>query len=179
MPKEDGYAFGIMPGIALLRRCRELGIPEISIYGFTKDNTRRASRQKKAFTQACIAFAEAAREEGAALMVVGDDSSAQFPDELRSYRERKGKGMRVNLLANYSWQWDIDGMRQGTIRTNTIPRLDLIVRWGGGHRLSGFLPVQSVYTDFYVVEDYWPDFQPRHFDDALQWFRQQDKTLGG
>jgi undecaprenyl diphosphate synthase len=55
----------------------------------------------------------------------------------------------------------------------------LIVRWGGACRLSGFLPVQSVYADFYVRDEYWPDFDPRHFDHALSWFKNQDQTLGG
>jgi undecaprenyl diphosphate synthase len=60
-----------------------------------------------------------------------------------------------------------------------VSRLDLIVRWGGGRRLSGFLPVQSVYADFYIRDEYWPDFQPQHFDNALSWFRQQDRSFGG
>jgi len=55
----------------------------------------------------------------------------------------------------------------------------LIVRWGGGRRLSGFLPVQSVYADFYVRDEYWPDFDPQHFEHALAWFKNQDQTLGG
>jgi len=55
----------------------------------------------------------------------------------------------------------------------------LIVRWGGGRRLSGFLPVQSVYADFYIRDEYWPDFDPQHFEEALTWFKSQDQTLGG
>jgi undecaprenyl diphosphate synthase len=57
--------------------------------------------------------------------------------------------------------------------------LNLIVRWGGGRRLSGFLPVQSVYADFYVRDEYWPDSDPQHFEHALPWYKSQDKTLGG
>ena len=87
--------------------------------------------------------------------------------------------MRVNLLVNYGWEWDLEGLRQGSIRSHEVSRLDLIVRWGGGRRLSGFLPVQSVYADFYVVEEYWPDFKPEHFEQALGWFKDQDETLGG
>ncbi len=45
--------------------------------------------------------------------------------------------------------------------------------------LSGFLPVQSVYADIYVVDDYWPDFTPRHVYDAIAWYGEQDITLGG
>jgi undecaprenyl diphosphate synthase len=87
--------------------------------------------------------------------------------------------MKVNFLVNYHWEWDLAGLQQGQIRSQDVSRLDLIVRWGGGRRLSGFLPVQSVYADFYVVDQHWPDFQAKHFDDALRWFKEQDRTLGG
>jgi len=46
-------------------------------------------------------------------------------------------------------------------------------------RLSGFLPLQTVYADFYIVDDLWPDFQEKHVSDALQWYQKQDVTLGG
>jgi undecaprenyl diphosphate synthase len=39
--------------------------------------------------------------------------------------------------------------------------------------------VQSIYADFYVVDDYWPDFKPEHLFQALQWYKEQDITLGG
>jgi len=58
-------------------------------------------------------------------------------------------------------------------------RLDLVVRWGGSRRLSGFLPVQAVYADFFVVDPFWPDFRRDHFEAALAWFAEQDRTLGG
>ena len=57
--------------------------------------------------------------------------------------------------------------------------MDLVIRWGGMRRLSGFLPVQAVYVDFYVVERLWPDFQPEDFARALEWYARQDVTLGG
>jgi hypothetical protein len=50
---------------------------------------------------------------------------------------------------------------------------------GGGRRLSGFLPAQCVYADIYVVDALWPDFDQAHFDSALEWFGQQDRSLGG
>ena len=179
LPKQSGYQAGIEPGLALYEMCRSQDIPEISIYGFTKDNTKRPSVQIEAFRSACVAFALEVARRGAALLVVGDDRSSQFPDELRSFRARTGNGIKVNFLVNYHWEWDLLGLREGQIRSQDVSRLDLIVRWGGGRRLSGFLPVQSVYADFYVVDQHWPDFRPEHFDKALSWFKEQDQTLGG
>jgi undecaprenyl diphosphate synthase len=45
--------------------------------------------------------------------------------------------------------------------------------------LSGLLPVQTVYADFYIIDDLWPDFKPEHFFNALRWYESQDVSLGG
>jgi undecaprenyl diphosphate synthase len=164
LSKEGGYAHGIGPGLRLYEQCREYGIEEVSIYGFT---------------EACVAFAFEIARRGADLLVVGDETSAQFPTALRGFRQRQGAGIKVNLLVNYGWEWDLAGLKNGGLRSRDVSRLDLIVRWGGARRLSGFLPVQSVYADFYVRDEYWPDFDPQHFDHALAWFKNQDQTLGG
>jgi undecaprenyl diphosphate synthase len=87
--------------------------------------------------------------------------------------------MKVNLLVNYGWEWDLAGLATGALKSAAVSRLDLVVRWGGGRRLSGFLPVQSVYADIYVRDEYWPDYEPDQFEAALSWFAEQDRTLGG
>jgi undecaprenyl diphosphate synthase len=179
LSKEQGYRFGIEPGLALIEMCRRQGISEISIYGFTQDNTKRPSPQIYAFRTACVAFALEAVRRDVDLLVVGNDKSPLYPEELRNFRTRTGSGTKVNLLVNYDWEWDLAGLKNGGIRSQEVSRMDLVVRWGGGRRLSGFLPVQSVYADFYIVDDYWPDFQPKHFEQALSWFKEQDQTLGG
>lgn len=179
LSKEAGYAYGIEPGLVLCEQCIERGIEEISIFGFTQDNTKRPSVQKQSFTEATVAFAFEVARRGAALLVVGDETSTQFPAALKEFRQRQGAGIKVNLLVNYGWEWDLNGLKNGGLHSNEVSRLDLLVRWGGARRLSGFLPVQSVYADFYVRDEYWPDFEPYHFDQALAWFSQQDRTLGG
>ncbi|MBN6742772.1 undecaprenyl diphosphate synthase family protein [Acidithiobacillus ferrivorans] len=179
LQKESGYARGINPGLLLFDKCKEYGINEISIYGFTKDNTKRAAVQTVAFRRACVAFAFEVVQRGAALLVVGDETSLQFPAELKKFRQRHGSGMKVNLLVNYGWEWDLAGLSCAALRSSDISRMDLIVRWGGRRRLSGFLPVQSVYADFYIRDEYWPDFEIEHFDHALDWYKKQDRTLGG
>ena len=103
-----------------------------------------------------------------------------FPEELKPYTKRKvlkKGGTKVNFLVNYSWEWDLNG--PGPIRSADVSRVDMVVRWGGRQRLSGFLPVQSVYADFYFIDDFWPDFKPEHVKEALDWYNRQDVTLGG
>lgn len=185
MEKEEGYDRGISPGMTLYRICRELGIEEMSFYGFTVDNTKRASRQRLAFTDACVKAVQELSREDAQLLVLGNTESAMFPEALLPYTERQtfgAGGMKINFLVNYSWEWDL-GLKNGTVgpalKTRDVSRIDLVIRWGGRRRLSGFLPVQSVYSDIYVIDDYWPDFRPDHIHQAISWYGNQDVTLGG
>jgi undecaprenyl diphosphate synthase len=188
--KEDGYARGISPGLELYLECARLGIPEITFYGFTQDNTKRPLLQVKAFQKACIDSVLTLSHYDANLLVVGDTESAMFPRELLQYTKRTkiGDGLiNVNFLVNYGWNWDLkhalcksdSSSDWKGIASSEISRIDLIIRWGGRRRLSGFLPIQSVYADFYVVDDMWPDFKKKHLYEALSWYQNQDITLGG
>jgi len=183
----EGYIAGVGKGLQMLQDCCDLGIEEVSLYGFTQDNTKRPKEQRMAFSGACVAFVEEALKFDIALLVVGDSTSAMFPEELKPYvKERQGSGLKVNMLVNYGWEWDLkSAFESGQKRVHDglasrqVSRIDMVVRWGGCRRLSGFLPVQSVYSDFYVVEEYWPDYELPHFLAALAWFQTQEPTLGG
>ena len=176
--KQDGYSHGLLSGLKLLRAARERGIKEVTYYGFTVDNCKRPKEQVAAFKSACCKAAEMIENENVSLFVCGNTSSQCFPPELLPYTQTPhaddGK-LKVNFLVNYGWEWDL----KNGWRSRVIPKIDMVIRWGGMRRLSGFLPLQTVYSDFYVIDELWPDFRDRHLDDALEWYSRQDITLGG
>ena len=191
LAKQEGYAYGLSPGLVLLHLAREAGVQELTYYGYTTDNCGRPPEQVQAFSRACAKAVEMIAAEPVSLLVVGNADGPSFPQTLRQYTTRTdlhGGGMRVNFLVNYGWEWDLadlaaPGRERAKIRAGLrscdVSRIDLVIRWGGMRRLSGFLPVQTVYSDFFVVDRLWPDFQPQDFYDALQWYQRQDVTLGG
>lgn len=192
LPRVKGWDKGIDPGLSLFKLIQQAGIKETTYYGYTMENARRPLIQRKAIIDACLQAVDILSREDAELLVVGKSDTPAFPKELLPYtQERKvfGKGgIKVNFLVNYGWEWDLNQLRKSdskepniinSLRSCAISKIDLIVRWGGWSRLSGFLPVQSIYADIYVVQDLWPDFKPEHLDQALQWYSKQDITLGG
>jgi len=196
MGKEEGYAYGLEPGFQLYHICTALGIEELTVYGFTSDNTKRPPQQTAAFRKACVDAVRGLAKLDASLQVVGNDDSPLFPPELKPFRTRQvlGSGTtKVNFLVNYDWLWDLSKAAANSrdtsgskrrpfvesIASSEVSRIDLVVRWGGRRRLSGLLPVQAVYADFYVLDDLWPDFKPEQFFNALHWYESQDVTLGG
>ena len=192
LSKEKGYDHGINPGLELFKLCEKENVEEVTFYGYTMDNTKRPSVQKEAFIKACVDSVMLLTKENCEILVVGDTSANFFPEELLPFtKERQvfGKGgIKVNFLIHYGWTWDLNLKKDFTylnkdnqpfIKSKDISRIDLIIRWGGRRRLSGFLPVQSVYADFYVLDNLWPDFNEKDFYDALNWYDKQDITLGG
>lgn len=193
--RSDGYQAGIDPSLELIEACRELGIEEVTFYGFTKENVRRPKEQVTAFQSACVDSCYKAAERGAAVLVVGDTGSKVFPDPLQPLAEQRTSGdIRINVLVNYGWQWDIACAWQQNqpsprrksqaaclkrIGSREVSAIDLVVRWGGRQRLSGFLPVQCAYADFYSIETLWPDMRADEMLEALQWYQDQDVTRGG
>lgn len=193
LKKQDGYSSGIAPGFQVYEACLELGVEEMTFYGFTMDNVKRPAIQARAFQKACVDAVNELKKRDADLLVLGNTDSKVFPEELKPYttRTKFGEGkMKVNFLVNYGWNWDLNealknedavtgGNLLNSIASKDVSRMDLILRWGGRRRLSGFLPIQSVYSDMYVIEDMWPEYEDGQLYEALSWYQDQDVTLGG
>ncbi|HAY3897537.1 MULTISPECIES: undecaprenyl diphosphate synthase family protein [Clostridium] len=191
LTKDKGYEHGINPGLEVFKLCQKENIKELTFYGFTIDNTKRPSEQKLAFIQACIDSVMLLTKEDCEILVIGNTESSAFPKALIPFTTRKkfgNGGIKVNFLIHYGWEWDLNLLKESKssnkhilpyIHSEDISRIDLIIRWGGRRRLSGFLPIQSVYSDFYVIDTYWPDFTSTDFYNALDWYNEQDVTLGG
>lgn len=62
--------------------------------------------------------------------------------------------------------------------TADIPDPDIIIRTGGEKRLSNFLPWQSVYSELFFSDTYWPDFTKEEFQEILMQFSNRDRRKG-
>ena len=139
LPKQDGYAHGLEPGLKLLRLARDTGVQELTFYGFTTDNCGRPPEQVQAFSRACVQAVEQIASEPVSLLVTGNRDAPAFPQALLPYTTRQdlnGGGIRVNFLVNYGWEWDLarlnnPGVRRGAIcaqlNSRDISRVDLVI----------------------------------------------------
>lgn len=62
--------------------------------------------------------------------------------------------------------------------TKDQPDPDLVIRTSGEQRLSGFMLWQSVHSEFYFCEVYWPDFRRIDFLRALRSYAQRERRRG-
>ena len=55
---------------------------------------------------------------------------------------------------------------------------DLFIRTGGDHRISNFLLWNLAYTELYVCDALWPDFDVAHLEDAIAAFAGRERRFG-
>ncbi|MBP3691785.1 MAG: undecaprenyl diphosphate synthase family protein, partial [Clostridia bacterium] len=81
-----------------------------------------------------------------------------------------------------------EGISQDEITEDTIssriytanqPDPDFIIRPSGEYRLSNYLIWQSAYAEYWFSDVLWPDFKPRHLEQAIEDFNNRHRRFGG
>lgn len=62
--------------------------------------------------------------------------------------------------------------------TNSIPDPDLLIRTGGEKRISNYLLWQIAYSEIYVTEKFWPDFDEKALIEAVNEFERRNRRYG-
>ncbi len=63
--------------------------------------------------------------------------------------------------------------------TVDIPDPELLIRTSGEFRTSNFLLWQLAYTEFYITEIHWPEFNREELVKAIHAYQQRDRRFGG
>lgn len=203
-----GHKAGIETVRTVLEACGERHIPYLTLFAFSSENWRRPRPEVDGLMRLFLSYlkkeAAALRDNGVCLRVIGRRD--RFSATLRGMIEKAesltaGAGERVlTLAADYGGQWDIaeaarrlaQDVQAGQLSADAInaehldrytcladlPKPDLCIRTGGEHRISNFLLWQMAYTELYVSECYWPDFNLTELDRALQDYAGRQRRFG-
>ena len=68
---------------------------------------------------------------------------------------------------------------EGYLDTAGIPDPDLLIRTSGELRLSNYLLWQLAYTELYVTDCLWPDFDEKELEKAIFQYNKRDRRFGG
>jgi undecaprenyl diphosphate synthase len=63
--------------------------------------------------------------------------------------------------------------------TAALPEPDLLIRTSGELRLSNFLLWQIAYSEIWVTDTLWPDFDKRCLYEALIAYQKRERRYGG
>lgn len=108
-------------------------------------------------------------------VAIGYGGRHEITDAVRALlRESAEKGLSLAEVANVLTVDDI----AANLYTAGQPDPDLVIRTSGEQRLSGFLLWQSVHSEYYFCDAYWPDFRRVDFLRALRSYAQRERRMG-
>lgn len=64
------------------------------------------------------------------------------------------------------------------LMTKDIPDPDILIRTSGEQRISNFLLWQCAYTEFFYTDTYWPDFDKKDLEEAIEGFSFRERRFG-
>ncbi len=109
-------------------------------------------------------------------VAVGYGGRREIADAVRSLLlEQAEQGTSIEELAEVI---DVEHMADH-LYTKGQPDPDLVIRTSGEQRLSGFMLWQSVHSEFYFCEAYWPAFRRVDFLRALRDYANRHRRYGG
>lgn len=192
----------------VVRACREIGIPHLTLYAFSTENWDRPEKEVSALMGLLKKFLA---EEKAEMMENNIRLSAigqieRLPADVREAlfavqdATAANTGMRLNLALSYGGRAeiveaakqmaqavkegrldvsDIDAERFGRyLYTAEMPDPELFIRTSGEFRISNFLLWQVAYAELYVTETLWPDLTREEFIGMIRDFQQRERRFG-
>lgn len=208
LPIKLGHKQGAETLKKVVRYANSIGLEYITVYAFSTENWKRSEEEVTALMSLLETyledFSKEADTENIVIRVLGDltalSSSLQESIQKTIERTKNNTGTVFNIALNYGGRNEIVNAIQniskevleGKIKledineevvsnhlyTKNIPDPDLLIRTSGELRLSGFLPWQSVYSEFIFLDKLWPDFTPEDLSDAIEVFKKRNRKFG-
>lgn len=209
MPRKMGHAEGCKVVEQTVRDAADLGIDYLTVYAFSTENWKRSEEEVSALMQLFRIYIKkllrVAMEKQVKVVMIGERSRFA-PDLVAGLNELEGKTrdfkrMTFVIAINYGSR---DEIRRGVTRlaqdvkagklvpeeiteqtvssyldTAGIPDPDLLIRTSGELRLSNFLLWQLAYTELYVTDVLWPDFNKQELIKAIESYQKRERRFGG
>ena len=208
-PRHEGHAAGAETANAVVEECAKLGIGQLTLYCFSRENWKRpaaefeflmallkryAVEQRPNVAAHGLRFATIGRRDG-----LPADVMAEVDETVRL--AAGNAGMRLCLALDYGSRDELARAARrlaGDVRAGRLdpadvdeaalaarldtagwPDPDLVLRTAGEFRVSNFLLWQISYAELFVSPKPWPEFGVEDLHDALREFASRDRRFGG
>ena len=202
LPRVIGHRSGLKAVRKSVEFCHQNNIQFLTLFAFSSENWRRPI-EEVSFLLAL--FQKSLEEEVAKLdknnvrfKMIGDRS--MFSTKLQNLIQEAERltqdntGLTLTVAANYGGRWDIvnaakqaflsghpelsEDVLSQYLQLQFAPEPDLLIRTGGEVRISNFVIWDLVYTELYFTDVLWPDFEIKHFYEALSHYSGRDRRFG-
>ena len=204
LPRTAGHVAGCENFKTIARYCNKIGIKYLTAYAFSTENWKRPQAEVEAIMNLLRDYLKDSvnfTDENIKVKFIGDRTA--LPEDIVKLMEKAeddskdATGLILTLAVNYGGRDELvkavqkiadlkvsnDEITEELISENLydsdIPDPDLLIRPSGEYRLSNFLIWQSAYSEFWFSNVLWPDFKPKHLEEAISAFNRRDRRMGG
>ena len=209
LPRTMGHKEGCVTVEKTVEIAARMGIRYLTVYGFSTENWKRSSEEVGALMQLfrfyMVRLLKIASNNNVRVLMIGDRT--RFDRDIieginRLEQEtRENTGLTFVIAVNYGGRDEIrraaqqlakdcaDGRQDpekiteeifaSYLDTARIPDPDLLIRTSGELRLSNYLLWQLAYTELYVTDCLWPDFDKEELEKAIIAYNKRDRRFGG
>lgn len=208
LPRIMGHRRGVDTLKDLLRCCKDWGIAALTAYAFSTENWGRPLEEvdflMNLFERVLRRELREMVQENVKINFVGNLEALpkSLQEEIsRSMAETKqNRSVEFTVATNYGGRQEIlqacrhiaTQVQQGLLKPEQIDEAvfekhlytagicdpDLLIRTSGEMRLSNFLLWQMAYSELYITQTLWPDFDRVEFHRALSSYQQRDRRFG-
>ncbi len=209
LPRTMGHKEGCKTVEKTVEIAARMGIEYLTVYGFSTENWKRSAEEVGALMQLfryyMVRLLKIAKENNVRVKMIGD--RRRFDEDIieginRLERETKeNTGLTFVIAVNYGARDEITRAAsrlaadcvQGKVKAEEItedilssyldtagmPDPDLLIRTSGEIRLSNYLLWQLAYTEIYVTDCLWPDFNEEELKRAVVQYNKRERRFGG
>lgn len=197
----EGHLAGANRIISLAKYIFDKGVKYLSIYAFSTENFNRSTEEVSYLMGLIIKFFNERVNElhdyNIKIVVSGlrDNLSKEVLKCIDNVVDltKNNTGGVLNVCLNYGGRREIvDAVNKikeanitvteetfGKYLYNDLPDLDYVIRTSGEERISNFMLWQISYAEFYFPKVYFPDFDEKEFDKALEIYNNRNRRFGG
>ena len=201
LSRSEGHVDGAKSVKKIVERSVELGIKYLTLYSFSTENWSRPETEIDALMELLILQlaleVPELKKQGICIQHYG--SREKFSTEVLKAIDdacdstKGGKTLTIGLALDYSGRCELlyaieqlvkEGLQvtqenlESHLYTAGIPDPELLIRTAGEYRVSNFLLWQIAYSEIYITEQCWPDFDGDSLDAALVDYASRTRKFG-
>ncbi len=207
-PRTFGHEAGVKAVKDVVRAASDIGVKYLTLYTFSVENWKRPKSEVAALMSLLSRTTrnelnELIKNDVKLITtgrITGLSSSRQKVLARAVEKTKSNKGLVLNLALNYSGRTEIldavkaisNSVKAGYVNLNEIdeelfssflytsgiPDPDLLIRTSGEMRLSNFLLWQTNYTELYIIDTLWPDFNELELYKAVADYQKRERRFG-
>ena len=202
LSRTEGHRAGVKSVRRIIRHCSQLKIEYLTLFTFSQENWNRPKKEVFALMKLLVLSLneelDKMIENNIRFKVIGDFNKLDLITKNRLKQAEsltvRNNGLTLCLAISYGGRQEIINAINKIIEskkgytdeaefseflyTSNLPDPDLLIRTGDEHRISNFLLWQVAYTEIYFSKVFWPDFNEKHLDVAIENFKSRERRFG-